>query len=224
MMIAGGVLLVVAAVVVMQGSEGEEPAVTGMSTTTTATSTDIFAMEPIIPEAKVSTEGWKTCRNEEYGYEFKFPGEWKIYGEDARSEPDAMGKTYFVRESEECNGEYVLFSTTQLEGYPRNMESIMTVNVYKPGTHFAFADLHTLTTEKSHEARQKRFVLSDNESLLQAYNEGEEEDWYITSWAQGNVYRIHGVQNVEQNTTITTLLSTFHFLEATSTAAMNTTE
>ena len=51
----------------------DEP--TATTTEPIATTTDIFDMEPIVPEAKVSTEGWKTCRNEEYGYEFKVPAE-----------------------------------------------------------------------------------------------------------------------------------------------------
>jgi hypothetical protein len=48
-------------------------------------------MRPILPapgpssslnshaQARVSTDGWKLCRNEKYGYEFVFPGEWRIY-------------------------------------------------------------------------------------------------------------------------------------------------
>lgn len=33
----------------------------------------------IIPTATVSTEGWKTCRNEAEEYEFKYPGEWYLF-------------------------------------------------------------------------------------------------------------------------------------------------
>jgi len=57
---------------------------------TTPTTTDIYTMEPIVPEAKVSTEGWKTCRNEEYGWEVKYPGEWYVWGTD--SEKNHYGK------------------------------------------------------------------------------------------------------------------------------------
>ena len=30
----------------------------------------------VVAEAKISTVGWKTCRNEESGYEFKYPADW----------------------------------------------------------------------------------------------------------------------------------------------------
>ena len=53
---------------------------------TTQTTTDINTMEPIVPEAKVSTEGWKTCRNEEYGWEVKYPGEWYVYGKGSHGD------------------------------------------------------------------------------------------------------------------------------------------
>ena len=84
---------------------------TATSTEQVASTTDIFDMEPIIPEAKVSTEGWKTCRNEEYGYEFQFPGEWHIYGEDALS---GGPKPVFIRESQECNGANILLTKNDI--------------------------------------------------------------------------------------------------------------
>jgi hypothetical protein len=75
------------------------------ATSTATTTTDIFDMEPIIPEAKVSTEGWKTCRNEEYGWEIKYPGEWYVYGEGAYSE-----HTPILVRTTPCRGGGVLLS------------------------------------------------------------------------------------------------------------------
>jgi hypothetical protein len=37
----------------------------------------------ITPVARVSTRDWKICRNEEYGYEFKYPKEWTLAVVDA---------------------------------------------------------------------------------------------------------------------------------------------
>lgn len=48
-------------------------------TKTSTTPNQHAVVEKLIPQAKVSTVGWSLCRNEKYGYEFKFPGEWRIY-------------------------------------------------------------------------------------------------------------------------------------------------
>ena len=85
----------------------EEP--TATSTPEVATTTDIFDMEPIIPEAKVSTEGWKTCRNEEYGWEVQYPGEWYVYGEGHHSgEEGSTWGGYYANETPCVGGHVVL--------------------------------------------------------------------------------------------------------------------
>lgn len=77
-MLAGVAVIVLAGVLVLaNGADGENGS--GASTTPPVTSAsttidDLFSQPPIVPEAKVSTEGWKTCRNEEYGWEVKYPG------------------------------------------------------------------------------------------------------------------------------------------------------
>lgn len=60
----------------------------------------------IIPQAKVSTEGWKTCRNEEYGYEFKYPGEWYVYNMVDTSAPDSYNFKYA---DEKCEASIIFF-------------------------------------------------------------------------------------------------------------------
>ncbi|HCC05547.1 TPA: hypothetical protein DEP58_04605 [Patescibacteria group bacterium] len=91
---------------------------------TTPTTTDIYTMEPIVPEVKVSTEGWKTCRNEEYGYEFKFPAEWSIYGLDARS---VLGVEEY---SGKCTTMDILLSeTSELSDVTQKLKGRMHVDV-----------------------------------------------------------------------------------------------
>ena len=109
-MIAGTVVLVIALAMYLVNNNST-PVESTPEEQPMATTTDIFDMEPIVPEAKVSTEGWKTCRNEEYGYEFQFPGEWHIYGADSYSNPPEGYKRYIVRESQECNGPAVLVAS-----------------------------------------------------------------------------------------------------------------
>ena len=194
----------------------EEP--TATSTPEVATTTDIFDMEPIVPEAKVSTEGWKTCRNEEYGYEFKFPGEWKIYGEDARSEPNPhpISKRVYVRESEECNGASVGLSPTTLDS-SGNFEVRVGIEVYTPDRQYPFADLHSLAEQKSR-AKQYSMLLDKHDALLQLYVGLYETHWYVTSWRNENVYRLAGENFEDNEPTVITVLSTFRFLDTPSTS------
>jgi len=217
MMIAGGVLLVVAGVVVMQGSGGEEPAVMGTSTATTTASTteDIFAMEPLVPEAKVSTEGWKTCRNEEYGYEFQFPAEWHIYGEDARSEPDAMGKTYFMRESEECNGIGLLLSSMSIGDYHNgNVTQVMNVYVERqPGKSIEW---------QAYGGKGRRIAVTGINGVLVVGD--HVRAWGGRTWsarleADAGSFWIYGDMYDSQSKVIETILSTLRFFDTGSTTA-----
>lgn len=41
----------------------------------------------------ISTADWLTCRNEKYGYEFKYPKGWYVYGSYSRNPPQVEGTT-----------------------------------------------------------------------------------------------------------------------------------
>jgi phosphate/sulfate permease len=74
------------------------------SPTSAQTNENTLDIEKIVPQAEVSTESWKTCRNEMYGYEFKYPREWYEYGYgmtidigDAPGRCDLSGARIFER-------------------------------------------------------------------------------------------------------------------------------
>jgi hypothetical protein len=69
---------------------------------------------PSIPQAKVSTEGWKTCRNEEYGYEFKYPAEWYLYNNKESFGTDSPG---FYKLAIKCVGELVAVSNKTVKEF-----------------------------------------------------------------------------------------------------------
>lgn len=50
--------------------------------------------QPLTQEATstaLSTADWSTCRNEKYGYEFKYPKGWYVYGSYSRNPPQIDG-------------------------------------------------------------------------------------------------------------------------------------
>lgn len=59
--------------------------------------------DDIKPKARISTEGWKTCRNEAYGYEFKHPAEWSalsFYENGAWEHEQCIGKNTTIGEKD----------------------------------------------------------------------------------------------------------------------------
>jgi hypothetical protein len=96
----------------------------------------------VAPQVKVSTEGWKTCRNEEYGYEFNYPAEWNIYNEK-ESYPDPKklegiqdpGAPVYVQPGKNCVGGIITMSNGPLHEElqkstpPNNGEIVATIEV-----------------------------------------------------------------------------------------------
>lgn len=220
-------VVLVVAYVGFRGTADDTPTNVPAATTTTrvATTTDIFDMEPIIPEAKVSTEGWKTCRNEEYGYEFKFPGEWKIYGEDALSEPNALGKRAFVRESEECNGASVFLSAFEpwsgALGTADDGDFHVNVRLNESSAKEYLHDF--IATHDEKKSVMEHIAVDSYASMLQVdtnqslYNG---RSWRVRTILNNKEYWLSGSFYIEQQNTIETILSTFRFLDtATSTTS-----
>jgi len=214
-MLAGAAVLVGVLVFVF-GMPGTAPGDTPTATSTepVATTADIFDMEPIVPEAKVSTEGWKTCRNEEYGYEFKFPAEWHIYGEDAYSD-DA--KPQIVQSSKRCHGMRVGFSTTQAEGYPININIIVGIGVdVVESAPPIFIREYAAEQQRKSLSTLRPMVLGGYLGILQVNSYVPlygGRGWRLLVVRDGYSYSISGGNYDDQFSVFETILSTFHFLD-----------
>lgn len=196
------------------------------STATSSEVVSIFDVDPIAPQAKVSTERWKTCRNEEYGYEFQFPGEWYIYGRDALIKSDA-GKTslVFTRTSEECNGVRVVLSPDTIGDIPRYIEPARSIGVDRPESRYSHEDMRSLTKQATQRGvEQYPFLLDGHDALLQIHEDNGKTVWSITSWFGGAVYSMVLPQYEEDIEIAETIFSTFRFLDATSTTTVTTPE
>jgi len=232
LLMAGALAVLVFAYVLYQTSSNTQPEEQPNATSTipvATTTTNIFDMEPIVPEAKVSTEGWKTCRNEEYGYEFKFPGEWKIYGEDALSEPNPhpISKRVYVRESEECNGASVFLSAFE----PWNGA------VATSGDGGMYVEVRPSTLNKDKywrnylvkvSGRTHQYIELDKNKAVLGVSSWARVDgsraWGVGSYSQQKVFRLYGSFFDEQSPNIYTILSTFRFLNISSTTSTSTAE
>ncbi len=58
--------------------------------------------------ALLDTSGWQTCRNEEYGYEFKYPKDWYIYERMIGIEVEVESSS--VTEIDSCQGKLLVLS------------------------------------------------------------------------------------------------------------------
>jgi len=56
----------------------------------------------------LDTSDWQTCRNEEYGYEFKYPKDWYIYERMVGTEVEV--ESSYVTEIDSCQGKLIVLS------------------------------------------------------------------------------------------------------------------
>ena len=186
----------------------------------TATMTSFFDMEPIVPEAKVSTEEWKTCRNEEAGWEVKYPEDWYVYGEGAYSEHAPI----FIRTTP-CAGLYVVMSESKnhYDDTPNNGNSLISTasisirkfNKEEMGDKKkemkTIEELSTLYTKN----RLLGIVALDNSSVKTLWATlTPNESTSFELFHNGHYYRIV-MGNFMSEDVQSTILSTFHFLDTT---------
>lgn len=231
----GAVILLCAVVFVIATATkapGDNP--TATSTEQVATTTDIFTMEPIVPEAKVSTEGWKTCRNEEYGWEVKYPGDWYVYGEGhakvsppidwdnedgGEIEAGVWGSVY-AYETPCVGGDVRIASWTPGTGYAETLRNGMSFSVRADQEMFgtagaAYRNVYDIATASPETARFF-FTSNDHEFLWRVTGD------VVDIWAfhNGNRYEILGSERDAD--LLETILTTFHFLDTASSTASTT--
>jgi len=225
-MLAGAAVIVLAGVVVLgNGKDGENSS--GASTTPPATSKstasttidDLFSQPPIIPEAKVSTEGWKTCRNEEYGWEVKYPGEW--YASTGSREM----RTYLPDSTIICNHRFVSFTNEE-------PNEALTCTASECDGYYSFSirffeDRELLGTNTRNATSVASFV-PDNKDYRKLTLHNTEAVWITNTYPSRTIddvwflrnQDVHWITSTNVNPALMeTVLSTFRFLKRASTSA-----
>jgi hypothetical protein len=95
-----GLLLVCGFIVFKYSDNVNEQINTNTTDTTTTTETTLL-----------DTSDWETCRNEEYGYEFKYPKDWYIYERIVSAEAEV--ESSFITEKHSCQGKLIILSQNQ---------------------------------------------------------------------------------------------------------------
>ncbi len=181
---------------------------------TTSTTTDPFALEPIVPQARVSTEGWKTCRNEEYGWEVQYPAEWYVYGE---GHDNGIWEGRFEVETP-CTGQHITlanfgppnspdyekrFSDTEQEGL-----NIISVNKLFPEVRSEYTNVRDLA--RSFDMFTLKTIYSiDGYEMVTVQHENQVRNFIFGPTYQMEIISDYPISNI---LLFETILSTFHFI------------
>jgi len=111
-------------------------------------------LEPTEPQQLVSTEGWETCRNEEYEYEFKYPAEWYLYNSE-ESYIKEYESPLFAKEAKLCQGVRLVVSDTIL---------------HDPGEWLNKPERKTLGLDISNQSRLSKTIYAGSTTLDEYFN------------------------------------------------------
>lgn len=209
-MVTGAILIILGVIggwwMVTQYHQKIAPLALAPVATSTATTTNPFSMEPIVPQARVSTEGWKTCRNEEYGWEVKYPGEWYVYGEgNDNGQPEAK----FQVETK-CAGVNVSINNTSPGHAPTLDYRGVTINADQKALGSAFGNITNVRNlAQAYFGRTLKTIFVINGDEYAQLDSGNTA--LIVVFHRGQYFEISGPVNASN--VLESILSTFHFLD-----------
>ncbi|MCA9365074.1 MAG: hypothetical protein KC736_04230 [Candidatus Moranbacteria bacterium] len=145
-------------------------------------------------------EEWKTCQNQENGYEIKYPSEWKSY--------TRMGGAAFETDCKE--GPDTFAPNTNINKTSLNVE----ITITSEGTGFVYEGSKSLDEYfKKRPEMANRYPIIEETSIdnQRAVYVQAEPQLHLLVYHNEKVYRIRGV-NISQKT-FTDFLSTFKFTD-----------
>ncbi len=156
---------------------------------------------------EIDTSGWKICRNEEYGWEIKYPPEWFVYGEGSASKYTPS----FIRTTE-CIGKGVMISSYNVdEDSPTKKSNSINIRIDTPqdlrGT---VHEGKTKIEEFFQNASELKEVILDKEKFLDYTPIDEIDTVMLLGIHKQNRVAITGKM---PRTLFDAILSTFKFLD-----------
>jgi len=166
---------------------------------------------PPLREEKVSVAlsgetvaNWETCKNEEYGYEFKYPNKWYLY----RYVVEENQETHPIIEVSSCQGKFMVISekpTIKGGWFPTNIHIQIIDNFDSPEEYLESINtkLFPITTTQNYSHNKIKILQYERQNLQQAV--------FFYNKKMVNI-RID-MRNIEnQNEFFNTIVSTFKFI------------
>ncbi len=173
---------------------------------------DINGTTTTTEQILLDTSDWLICRNEEYGYEFKYPKNWYLYNSE---ESYNKNTPMMDKEGTKCVGSYLFVSSKKIGDSREEQKQVFSIDVSNQerlsrtiySNSKNLEDYWSKATPKFRETHiiEKKTVLGDSE----VWQEKKTKGYTLWSFNKGSLFVIR----MEETKSINTVISTFKFIK-----------